>query len=152
MKTSGNGQRFGPFTARVAAKERPMATVRKEFRSQRSADEVWALLRRFDAVHELAKGFVTATKMDPSGARLVTFANGMEIREWPVSSDDADRRLVYAILDHPKYTHYSASAQVFEDGAGSRFVWTVDFLPDQMASMQDASMNAGAAAMVAALR
>ena len=27
-----------------------MATVRREFRSARSADEVWAVLRRFDAV------------------------------------------------------------------------------------------------------
>ena len=128
-----------------------MATVRKEFTSPRSAEEVWALLRRFDAVHELAKGFVTATKMEPSGARLVTFANGMEVREWLVSSDDAERLLVYAILDHPKYQHYSAAAQVFEDRGGSRFVWTVDFLPDEMAGMQNASMDAGAAAMRAAL-
>lgn len=129
-----------------------MATIRKEFRSPRSAEEVWALLRRFEAVHELAKGFVVATKMEPSGARLVTFANGMEVREWPVSSSDAERRLVYAILDHPKYTHYSAAAQVFADGEGSRFVWTVDFLPDEMAAQQDAAMEAGAAAMAKALR
>jgi carbon monoxide dehydrogenase subunit G len=128
-----------------------MATVRKEFRSARSADEVWAVLRKFEAVHELAPGFVTATKMEPSGARLVTFANGTEIREWLVSSNDAERRLVYAILDHPKIQHYSASAQVFEDGAGSRFVWTVDFLPNELAGMQDASMEAGAKAMAAAL-
>ncbi|MBC7768540.1 MAG: SRPBCC family protein [Phycisphaerales bacterium] len=128
-----------------------MATVRKEFRSARSADEVWAVLRKFEAVHEVAPGFVTATKMEPSGARMVTFANGMEIREWPVSSDDQQRRLVYAILDHPKYQHYSAAAQVFEDGEGSRFVWTVDFLPDGMAGMQNASMEAGAAAMARAL-
>ena len=128
-----------------------MATVRKEFRSARSADEVWAVLRKFDAVHELAPGFVTATKMEPSGARLVTFANGMEIREWLVSSDDGARRLVYAILDHPRFQHYSASAEVLEDGAGSRFVWTVDFLPDAMTGMQNASMEAGAAAMAKGL-
>lgn len=128
-----------------------MATVRKAFRSPRSAQEVWEKLRRFDAVHELAPGFVTATEMEPSGARVVTFANGMEVREWLVSSDDGARRLVYAILDHPNYTHYSASAQVFEDGAGSRFEWIVDFLPDEMAGMQNAAMEAGAAAMKAAL-
>lgn len=128
-----------------------MATVRKEFRSERSADEVWSKLRRFDAVHELAPGFVTATKMEPSGARVVTFANGMEVREWLVTSDDASRRLVYAINDSPNYAHYSASAQVFEDGEGSRFVWSVDFLPDAMAGMQNAAMEAGAAAMAKAL-
>jgi hypothetical protein len=128
-----------------------MATVRKEFRSPRSADEVWGVLRKFDAVHEMAKGFVTATKMDPGGARVVTFANGMEVREWLVSSNDAERRLVYAIIDSPKYTHYSASAQVFEDGAGSRFVWIVDFLPEEMTGLQSAAMDAGVAAMEAAL-
>lgn len=128
-----------------------MATVRKEFTSARSADEVWAKLRKFEAVHDLAPGFVTATDMEPSGARMVTFANGMRIREWLVSSDDGERRLVYAIVDHPAYQHYSACAQVVEDGAGSRFVWTVDFLPDAMAGMQSASMEAGLAAMSKAL-
>jgi len=128
-----------------------MATITKEFRSPRSAAEVWEKLRRFEAVHELAKGFVTATEMAPSGARLVTFANGVQVREWLVSSDDDARRLVYAILDHPKYDHYSASAQVIEDGAGSRFVWTVDFLPDAMAEQQNGAMEAGAKAMAAAL-
>lgn len=128
-----------------------MATIRKEFTSPRSAAAVWAKLREFGAVHELAKGFVTATKLEPSGARLVTFANGLEVREWLVSCNDAERRLVYAITDSPAYAHYSAAAQVFEDGQGSRFVWTVDFLPDEMAERQEAAMNAGAAAMRAAL-
>lgn len=128
-----------------------MATIKKEFRSPRSADDVWAVLKRFDAVHELAKGFVTASKMEPSGARLVTLFNGFEVREWLVSSVDADRRLVYAINDSPVYQHYNASAQVFADGAGSRFVWTVDFLPDSAAEGQDAAMEAGAAAMAKAL-
>ena len=123
-------------------------TIRKEFRSPRSASDVWALLRDFGLVHELAKGFVTKTTLEQGGkARVVTFANGMEVREWLVSADDSERRLVYAIIDSPQYQHYSASAQVFADGDGSRFVWTVDFLPDGMAPMQDAAMNAGAEAM-----
>jgi hypothetical protein len=94
-----------------------MATIRKEFRSSRTAADVWARLKDFGAVHELAKGFVTRTKLEQGGAaRVVTFANGMEGREWVVSADDAERRLVYAITDSPRYQHYSASAQVFEDG------------------------------------
>ncbi len=163
MKRSGNGETpvsgSGEMWAAVemcrleagVPMEMLMATVRKEFRSARSADEVWAVLRKFEAVHEMAPGFVTATKMEPSGARLVTFANGTEVREWLVSSNDAERRLVYAILDHPKIQHYSAAAQVVEDGDGCRFVWTVDFLPDGMAGMQAASMDAGLAAMAKAV-
>lgn len=120
-----------------------MATITKEVRSPRSAAEVWALLRDFSAIHELAKGFVTKTEMEPSGARLVTFANGAQVREWPVSADDDAMRLVYAIRDNPAYTHYSAAAQVVREGEGCRFVWTVDFLPDAMAAAQNGAMEAG---------
>jgi hypothetical protein len=67
-------------------------TIRKEFRSPRSASDVWALLRDFGSVHELAKGFVTKTTLEQGGkARVVTFANGMEVREWLVSADDRER-------------------------------------------------------------
>src|SRR5689334_20704592 len=120
-------RRAGPKTARQRCPipasmagngEKVMATLRREFRSRRSAEEVWAVLKQFDRVHELAKGFVVASRMEPSGARVVTFANGMEVREWFVSADDGERRLVYAITDNPRYAHYNASAQVFEDGAG----------------------------------
>ncbi|PZO50897.1 MAG: MxaD family protein [Alphaproteobacteria bacterium] len=128
-----------------------MATIRKEFTSPRSADEVWAVLKRFEALHELAPGFVTASEMEASGARLVTLLNGMQVREWLVSADDRERRLVYAINDSPIYQHYNASAQVFEDGQGSRFVWTVDFLPDAAAEGQNMAMDMGAAAMAKAL-
>lgn len=48
--------------------------------------------------------FVTATQMEPSGARLVTFVNGMQVREWCVSADEDQRRLLYAIADSPSFT------------------------------------------------
>ena len=128
-----------------------MATIRKEFRSPRPAAEVWDALRDFPSVHKrLARGFVVATHMEGPGVRVVTFANGAEAREWLVTCDDTQRRLVYAIKDLPGYTHYSAAAQVFEDAEGqngSRFVWTVDFLPDSMAKQQDGLMDMGAEAM-----
>lgn len=128
-----------------------MATVRKEFSLPVSADAAWAVLRQFDKVHEMAPGFVAATKMEGDAVRVVTFANGMEVREHLVTSDDAAMRLVYAIKDSPRYTHYSAAAQIVADGDASRFVWTVDFLPDAMAPLQDAAMSAGAAAMQKAM-
>ena len=129
-----------------------MATLRKEFHSPRSAADVWDALSDFPAVHErLAKGFVASTRMEPSGARVVTFVNGAEAREWLVTSDAKERRLVYAIKDLPGFTHYSAAAQVFEDNVegrgGSRFVWTVDFMPDDMAQRLDGLMTMGAEAM-----
>jgi hypothetical protein len=67
-----------------------------------------------------------ATKMEESGARMVTFPKGAQVREWLISRDDAERRIVYTITDSPRYAHYNAVAQVFEDGPGSLFVCTVD--------------------------
>lgn len=128
-----------------------MATIRKSFSSPRSAEEVWAVLKRFEAVHKLAKGFVVATRMEPSGARVVTFANGREVREWLVSADNAERRLVYAVTDSPTFSHYSAAAQVVPEAEGCRFEWTVDFLPDETAEALDGVMSVGAKAMAAAL-
>lgn len=130
-----------------------MATIRKEFSVAASPEKVWDALRDFGALHtKLARGFVADTKLEDGGAvRVVTFANGMVMREHFVSADDDARRLVYAISDSPRFLHYSAAAQVFADGAGAKFVWTVDFLPDEMAPMQDAAMSAGAAAMQKAM-
>ena len=126
-----------------------MATIRKEFRIATPAAKVWEALRDFGAVHtKLARGFVNDTKLEEGGTlRVVTFANGLVARERLVTMDEASKRLVYAIHDSPQLTHYSASAQVFEDGAGSRFVWQVDLLPDAMAAPVGGMMDAGMDAM-----
>lgn len=128
-----------------------MATVRREFTIDRPAGDVWALLSRFEAPHEVAPGFVTATEIEPSGARMATFANGLRVREWLVSADETARRFVYAITDSPAFSHYNAAFQVSEEGSGSRIVWTVDFLPDAMAERQEAAMTACVRAMQARL-
>jgi carbon monoxide dehydrogenase subunit G len=126
-----------------------MATIRKEFRIAAPPAQIWDALRDFGAVHsKLARGFVTDTKLEEGGMlRVVTFANGLVARERLVTMDDANKRIVYAIHDSPQLTHYSASAQVFDDGAGSRFVWQVDLLPDPMAAPISGMMDAGMEAM-----
>jgi hypothetical protein len=58
-----------------------MASIRKETTTSASADEVWAALRDLDALHtRLVPGFVIDTRLEP-GARVVTFGNGMVVRE-----------------------------------------------------------------------
>jgi hypothetical protein len=58
-----------------------------------------------------------------------------------VSSDDAARRLVYAI-SNDRLKHYNASVQVLPEGDGRcRFLWTVDFLPSELASYIDGQME-----------
>ena len=126
-----------------------MATIRKEFRVATPPAKVWEALEDFGAVHtKLARGFVTDTNLEDGGAlRVVTFANGLTARERLVTMDRGTRRVCYAIHDSPQLIHYSAAAQVFEDGAGSRFVWQVDLLPDAMAGPIGAMMDVGMEAM-----
>jgi hypothetical protein len=117
-----------------------MASIHKEIHLVAS-DSVWDAVRDFAAVHtRLAPGFVTACKMD-GDARIVTFANGTIARELLVDCDDARRRLVYAIVGE-RIKQHSASAQILDDGPGrSRFIWTVDVLPNEIAPYISAQMD-----------
>src|SRR5580698_504839 len=95
-------------------------------------DDVWDAVRDFGALHtRLVPGFVLDTRLD-GDARIVTFANGTVARELLVDCDDTRRRLVYAAVGE-RVKHYSASAQVVADGAGSRLIWIVDLLPHNIA-------------------
>ena len=110
-----------------------MASIRKEVQIKAPPGQVWDSLRDVGALHtRLAPGFVVDTRMD-GGARIVTFGNGMVVREEIVDVDDAARRVVWAIVGG-QFHHYNGTAQVFPDGAGmSRFVWTADLLPNDLA-------------------
>jgi carbon monoxide dehydrogenase subunit G len=129
-----------------------MATIHKQFEVPAPVDTVWAALRDFGNVHKLAAGFVTDSRIDEGGAvRIVTFANGMQARERLVTRDDAARRLVYTV-EGGRASHYNATAQVQEAGPGrSRFVWTVDVLPDALAPAIAQMMEQGCQAMRSAL-
>jgi carbon monoxide dehydrogenase subunit G len=112
-----------------------MATITRAFTVPVPPDDVWAALADFTNVHtQLATGFVVASVAEEGGAvRRITFANGLEARERLVTSDAAGRRLVYAV-EGGRPTHYNAAVQVLPDGgSGSRFIWTVDLLPDALA-------------------
>lgn len=130
-----------------------MATIRKEFRVESDAARVWDALRDFGAVdRKLAAGFVRACHVEEGGnIRVVTFANGMQVREQLVGIDDKIRRLAYAVVGGTAQ-HHNASAEIVDLGDGScRFVWTTDVLPESMAPRIEQMMEAGAAAMKACL-
>ena len=128
-----------------------MATIRREISVGTSAQRAWDAVRDVGAVHRrLVPGVLTDTTMEP-GARTVTFANGMVIRERIVDVDDATRRLVWSATGG-RLEHHNASLQVLEDGEGrSRLVWIADLLPDAAAGDVGALMDLGAAAMKRAL-
>jgi len=125
-----------------------MATIRKEFVVDAPAAHVWAMLRDFGAVHQcLVPGFLTACELEEAGAvRHITFFNGLQARERLVALDDANRRIVYT-AEGGAARHHNASAQVLDEGEGSRFVWITDVLPDTLAPMIESMMGAGAKVM-----
>jgi Polyketide cyclase / dehydrase and lipid transport len=124
-----------------------MGSIRKEFIVDADATKVWAALRDFGALHQkLVKGFVTDSKLE-GDVRTVTFVNGMTARERLIDCDDAQRRLVYSVIDG-RPTHYNAVAQVFEESPGkSRFVWVIDILPNDLVGPIGGMMDMGVAAI-----
>jgi hypothetical protein len=120
-----------------------MASIRKEIRIDTPPAAAWDALRDVGALHtRLVPGFVTDTRMD-GNARVVTFGNGMVAREEIVGVDEARRRVAWAIV-HAPFHHYSGAAWVEADtGGSSRFVWTADLLPDELAAQVDEMMSAG---------
>ena len=92
-----------------------MGSICKEILTVAGADEVWSAVRDIGALHtRLVPGLVTDTYLE-SGARIVTFGNGMVLREPIIAINDDVRRLVWSARGGP-YTHYNASLQVFAKG------------------------------------
>ena len=127
-----------------------MATLRETLDLHAPARIVWDAVRDVGALHtKLVRGFVRDTRME-EGARVVTFVNGMTVREEIVGVDDDTRRLAYAIPGD-RFRHYQGTVEVNDEGAGSRLVWTIDLLPDEHAAGVRVLMQQGAAAMRATL-
>jgi polyketide cyclase/dehydrase/lipid transport protein len=110
-----------------------MASIRREVRIAARPETAWDALRDVGALHtRLVPGFVTDTKLEP-GARIVTFGNGMVVRERMLDVDETHRRVAWS-AESALMTHHNASAQVFPDGPDRcRFVWIADLLPDEAA-------------------
>jgi len=124
-----------------------MASIRKEISTTARPDDVWAALRDVGALHtRLVPGFVTDTRLEP-GVRIVTFGNGMMVRERIVSVDESARRVVWSAVGG-SLTHHNASAQVISGADGTtRVVWIADLLPDEAAGPIAALMEQGMAVM-----
>jgi carbon monoxide dehydrogenase subunit G len=122
-----------------------MASIRREVEIAVRPETAWAALRDVGAVHtRLAPGFVTDVRLE-QGARVVTFGNGMVVRELIVDVDDGSRRVAWSAVGG-RMTHHNASAQVFATGARAcRFVWIADLLPDEAAPAIAAMIDQGIA-------
>ncbi len=133
-----------------------MASIIKTVDLDAEAAHVWDAVRDVEALPtRLVPGFVTATELEPASdkgtTRVVTFFNGLVVRERIVAIDDAARRLSYSVVGTGA-THHNASVQVFDrespGGRGAcRLVWITDVLPDQQAETIAPMMDGGAAAL-----
>jgi polyketide cyclase/dehydrase/lipid transport protein len=124
-----------------------MASIHRQILIDGPADAIWDAIRDVGAIHtRLARGFVLDTRLD-GDSRLVTFAGGFTARERIVDVDDDARRIAYSVVEG-RFTHHSASIQVFPDGTGhSRVVWIADLLPGDLAGLVGSMMDQGCAAM-----
>jgi hypothetical protein len=129
-----------------------MATIRRTIPIASPAPAVWAAIADVGAVHErLARGFVTDTRLDDDGTRIVTFEGGTVARELIVDVDPDARRFAYAVIESPLgLRHHHATFQVVADTLDAdacRLEWVVDLSPDEAAPAMSAMVDLGAAAM-----
>jgi carbon monoxide dehydrogenase subunit G len=119
-----------------------MAAETVEILTKAKPDRVWDAIRDIGALHtRLVPGFVLDTRLE-LGARVVTFNNGMIVREPIIAVDDERRRLVWSAED-AGLSHYNAAVQVFPAHEGSRVVWVADFLPHEEKSRVQRLMKEG---------
>lgn|GEM_PF-108998 len=121
-----------------------MASIQKEIVVAAPAAAVWDAVRDVGAIHtRLAPGMVTNTTLEDGGVlRVVTFADGLILRERIISVDDDVRRLVWSVVDGP-FEHHNASVEIMGDGRRCRVVWTADLLPEELAETVAAIMERG---------
>lgn len=124
--------------------EKNMSSVTVENDLACPAARAWALLADFQNPHKAFAGVLTGARAE-DGGRVVTFANGMEVREVMVDLDNARRRIAYAVVGG-RFSQHSAAMQIVENGGGCRFLWTSDFLPDDATPLVEGLMRQGATA------
>lgn len=124
-----------------------MACVHKEILIDAPADFVWAAVRDVGAAHRRLFPGVLKDAVLEGDARVVTFANGMVVRERIVDLDDTRRRFAYA-ASGGRTTHHNSSIQVFAEGdSRCRLAWITDLLPAEVAGAVAALVEQGSAVM-----
>jgi carbon monoxide dehydrogenase subunit G len=129
-----------------------MASIQKDIRIDARPEDVWDAVRDVSNIHKrLCPGFLTDCRMEGSDARIVTFGNGMVVKELIVDIDDSARRVAWSARSE-RLAHHNASLQIFAAGEGvTRAVWIADLLPNDLAGAIAGMIDQGLAAMRKAL-
>ena len=121
-----------------------MATVIREVFIEVPSNVVWDAVADVGALHtRLVPGFVVDTRVEGE-VRVVTFGNGLVVREPIVSVDAARHRLAWT-AEGGALAHYNASLELKDEHGGTRVVWTADLLPHaratQVSGMQEQGLS-----------
>ena len=84
--------------------------------------------------------------MDGPDARIVTFGNGMVVKELIIDIDDEKKRVAWSAVGG-RLSHHNASMQIFADGDGTKAVWIADLLPNELAGAIGGMIEQGLSAM-----
>jgi len=110
-----------------------MAEGKTEARIERTADEVWAVVGRFEGLDEWMPG-IDACEMDGDVRKLQTM--GMEIHEQLKDRDETARSISYSIVKSPMpLEHHLATITVTPDGEGATLGWAYEVRPDDMGAV-----------------
>jgi Polyketide cyclase / dehydrase and lipid transport len=128
-----------------------MATVRKSVMIEQPASDVWDAISDAGQLHtRVVPGMVRNTTLEDDGeVRIVSFANGVVLKEYMISNDADAMRLAWS-AQSDQWTHHNASLQIFaHDDGKCEAVWTADVLPHAAGAMMEQFLTAGLAAMKA---
>jgi len=129
-----------------------MASIHKEIHLNARPEDVWDAVRDVGNIHQrLCPGFLTDCRMDGPDARIVSFGNGMVVKELIIDIDDEKRRVAWSAVGG-RLSHHNASMQIFADGDGTKAVWIADLLPNELAGAISGMIEQGLVAMQKTLR
>ena len=124
-----------------------MASIHKEIHLNARPEDVWDAVRDVGNIHKrLCPGFLTDCRMDGPDARIVTFANGMVVKELIIDIDNERKRVAWSAVGG-RLTHHNASMQIFAVGDGAKAVWIADLLPNELAGAVSGMIDEGLSSM-----
>ena len=126
-----------------------MASITKQISLPADADRTWAAVRDVANPHLLFAGVLTAAEPDGDDARVVTFADGLVVRERILAVDDATRCVAYRV--EGLFEHHHATMTVAAAPGGSTLTWVTELRPDDAAPLVEGLMDQGLAAAAASL-
>jgi len=128
-----------------------MATVSLETHVNADPSHVWGQVRDIRWPEALTD-IIASVKPTSKTTRDCTMGDGAKLKETIVAVDDSARRVAYTITESPfGTTHHNASLQALKDGEGTRLLWTIDVLPDEVAGALEPALSGEIITMAARL-